>query len=190
MKFARGGLMGFAKKDKSDLDLPVLIDIRESGAVVVRGAQHALAFDPQSKQIVWSTQFPAPGVSGWKLAVMAGLAAMQYGMHYSRASQTQLGTFANTQANTAKAKAVENYEKLFNKRYAASKSTTGFAYVLTEIEEDKDKGAGLVGLNLNSGEVEHQVLLKMKEPDYDVDELEGRIFNVKDKKEITAYSVR
>ena len=54
----------------------------------------------------------------------------------------------------------------------------------------KEKGAGLVGLNLSSGAVEHQVLLKMKEPDYDVDELEGRIFNVKDKKEITAYSVK
>ncbi len=43
---------------------------------------------------------------------------------------------------------------------------------------------------MNSGQVEHQVLLKMKVPDYDVDELEGRIFNVKDTKEITAYSIR
>jgi hypothetical protein len=190
MKFAKGGLMGFAKHDTSDLDLPFVIDVRENGTAVVRGAQHALSFDPQSKQISWSTQFPAPGVSGWKLAVMAGLAAMQYGYQYNRASQTQLGTFDNTSANRAKSQAVANYEKLFNKRYSATKSTTGFAYVLTEIAEDKDKGAGLVGLNLNSGEVEHQVLLRMKEPDYDVDELEGRIFNVKDKKEITAYSVK
>jgi len=112
-------------------------------------------------------------------------------MNYSQASHTQLGTSENTQANKAKANAVANYEKLFNKRYTATKSTGGYAYVLTEIEEDKDnKGGGLVGLNLNSGEVEHQVLLKMKEPDYDVDELEGRIFNIKDKKELTAYSVK
>ena len=191
MKFMRGGALAFAKHDTSDLDLPVVIDLRENGTAVVRGAQHALAFDPNSKQVVWSTQFPAPSVSGWKLAVMAGLAAMQYGMNYSQASHTQLGTSENTQANKAKANAVANYEKLFNKRYTATKSTGGYAYVLTEIEEDKDnKGGGLVGLNLNSGEVEHQVLLKMKEPDYDVDELEGRIFNIKDKKELTAYSVK
>ena len=67
----------------------------------------------------------------------------------------------------------------------------GYTYVLIEIEEDKDnKGGGLVGLNLDSSEAEHQVLLKMKDPDYDVNEIEGRIFNVKDKKQITAYSVR
>lgn len=191
MRFAKGGLLGMAKKDKSDLDLPVVIDFRENGTAVVRGAQHALAFDPNSKQVVWSTQFPAPSVPGWKLAVMAGFAAMQYGYHYSRASHSQLGTWDNRQANSAKGKAIESYEKLFNKRYTATRSTSGYAYVLTEIEEDKDnKGGGLVGLNLNSGEVEHQVLLKMKDPDYDVDELEGRIFNIKDKKELTAYSVK
>lgn len=186
MKFAKGGLMGFAKKDKSDLDLPVAIDLRENGTAVVRGAQHALAFNPQSKQIAWSVQFPAPGVSGWKLAVMAGLAAMQYGAHYSHAAHTQLGTSENRWANTAKAKVVENYEKEFNKRFTATKSSSGYTYVLTNIEEENDKGAGLVGLNMNSGQVEHQVLLKMKEPDYDVDELAGRIFNVRDNREITA----
>jgi hypothetical protein len=122
---------------------------------------------------------------------MAGFAAMQYGYHYSRASHSQLGTWDNRQANSAKGKAIESYEKLFNKRYTATRSTSGYAYVLTEIQEDKDnKGGGLVGLNLNSGEVEHQVLLKLKDPDYDVDEIEGRIFNIKDKKELTAYSVR
>jgi outer membrane protein assembly factor BamB len=191
MKFMRGGALAFAKHDTSDLDLPVVIELRENGTAVVRGAQHALAFDTNTKQIAWSTQFPAPSVSGWKLAVMAGLAAMQYGYNYNRASHSQFGTFENMSANDAKSRAVADYEKLFNKRYTATKTTAGFAYVLTEIEESKDnKGGGLVGLNLNSGEVEHQVLLKMKEPDYDVDELEGRIFNIKDKKELTAYSVK
>jgi outer membrane protein assembly factor BamB len=191
MKFMRGGALAFAKHDTSDLDLPVVIEVRENGTAVVRGAQHALSFNPQTKEISWSTQFPAPGVSGWKLAVMAGLTALQYGYHANTAFNTQLGTSENRQANSAKSQAMASYEKLFNKRYTATKATSGYAYVLTNIEEDKDnKGAGLVGLNLNSGEVEHQVLLKMKEPDYDVDELEGRIFNVKDKKEITAYSVK
>jgi hypothetical protein len=191
MKFMRGGALAFAKHDTSDLDLPVVIDMRENGTAVVRGTQHALAFNPQSKEISRSTQFPAPGVSGWKLAVMAGLTALQYGYHANTALHTQLGTSENTQANRAKANAMASYEKLFNRRFTATKATSGYAYVLTNIEEDKDnKGAGLVGLNLNSGEVEHQVILKMKDPDCDVDELEGRIFDFKDKKEITAYSVR
>jgi outer membrane protein assembly factor BamB len=191
MKFMRGGALAFAKKDTSDLDLPVVIDMRENGTAVVRGAQHALAFNPETKEIAWSTSFPAPSVSGWKLAVMAGLTALQYGYHYSRASHSQLGTWENTQANDAKGRAMASYEKLFNKRYTATKASGGYAYVLTEIDEGKDnKGGGLVGLNLNTGEVEHQVLLKMKEPDYEVDELEGRIFNIKDKKEFTAYSIK
>jgi outer membrane protein assembly factor BamB len=191
MKFMRGGALAFAKKDTSDLDLPVVIDMRENGTAVVRGAQHALAFNPETKEIAWSTNFPAPSVSGWKLAVMAGLTALQYGYHYSRASHSRLGTWENTQANDAKGRAMASYEKLFSKRYTATKASGGYAYVLTEIEEGKDnKGGGLVGLNLNTGEVEHQVLLKMKEPDYEVDDLEGRIFNIKDKKEITAYSIK
>ena len=58
------------------------------------------------------------------------------------------------------------------------------------MEEGKDDGPGIVGVNMNNGAAAHQVLLKIKEPDYVVDELTGRIFNVKDKREITAYSVK
>ena len=101
-----------------------------------------------------------------------------------------LGTFENTWANHQKADVVENYEKPFHRPFTGSKATSGYTYVLTEVEEGGDDGAGLVGLNMNSGHVEHQGLLKLNEPDCDVDELTGRIFNLRDKKEIPASSVR
>ena len=43
---------------------------------------------------------------------------------------------------------------------------------------------------MDSGGAEHQMLFKTKEPNYKVDEITGRIFNVKDGRELTAYSVK
>jgi hypothetical protein len=40
------------------------------------------------------------------------------------------------------------------------------------------KGAGLVGVNLMSGNPLNQIMFKNKDPDYEVDESAGRLFNL------------
>ena len=190
MKFARGGLIGLAKKDKQDMDLPVTVELRENGTAVVRGQQHVLAFNPSTRQIPWSVEFPAPGVSGWQLAVMAALTAASYAYHYRRAASTKLGTSENWQANRAKNESMASFQAMFDKRFTATRNGAGYTYLLTKVDDGDDDGPGIVGVNMDTGAPDYQVLLKIKEVDYLVDEVAGRLFNLKDKREISAYALR
>jgi len=83
---------------------------------------------------------------------------------------------------------MDNYVKEINKRYTATKASGTYAYVLTELENGKDKVPGLVGVNLDTGSADREVLINDKDPDYEVDESTGRVFNVKDKRDIVALS--
>ena len=190
LKFARGGLMGLGKKDKSDFDAPITISMRGNGLAVVQGKQHLLAFNPQTKSIAWSTQFEAPGSSAWQKYVWAAITAAGYGANFGMASNTQLGSSVNTAANQGKNMFAENYEKILTRRYSATRGGANFTYVLTKVEEGKDQVPGIVGVNLDNGEAIHQVALGDKDPNYQVDEGAGRIFNIKDKKELVAYTIR
>ena len=43
---------------------------------------------------------------------------------------------------------------------------------------------------MSTGKTDRQILFKDKQPDYKVDEVTGRVFNIKDKKELIAYSLQ
>jgi outer membrane protein assembly factor BamB len=171
-------------------DVPVAISIREGGIAVVRGKQHILAFDPASKQIPWSVKYEAPGVSGWQKIAMMSVTAFSYTTATAQAASTYRGTSENTWANNQRSAAIKNYSTFASKRFTATSSTNRYVYVLTEVQAGKEKGAGIVGVDMNSGKSDRQILFKDKEPDYKVDEWTGRVFNVKDKKELTAYSLQ
>ena len=47
-----------------------------------------------------------------------------------------------------------------------------------------------MAIDLNTGEPVGQVLLKEKDPDYAVDDVTGRLYYVKNKKEIQALDVK
>ena len=50
-------------------------------------------------------------------------------------------------------------------------------------------GAGLIGVHMESGRGDRQIMFKDKDPDYQVDEAEGRVFNLRNSKELSAFSV-
>lgn len=192
MKIGFGGLGALAKKKGQDDgdDHPVAISLRENGTAVVRGKQHLLAFNPASKTIAWSVKYEAPGVPGWQKAVMFGITAFSYAMNTGIAANSYYGTSENYWANKNRVNAIRDYSAFVSKRYQATKSTGKYVYILTNVQEGKEKGAGLVGVNLDTGETNRQVLLKDKTPDYKVDEIMGRVFNIRDNKEIIAYPVQ
>lgn len=194
MKIARfgfggiqGGLKGL-KEDKKREDVPINISLLENGLAVIRGRQHVLAFNPQSKNIAWSTQFEAPGFSGWQKFAMISIAAASYYVNTMGSSSTNYGTRENSYYNANRQKALLDFSKALSQRYSATRNGTGFINMLTTVEDGKEKGSGLVAINMQTGEPAGQVLLNDKEPDYVLDELTGRLFNLKDK-EIRAYSI-
>ncbi|HWS53464.1 MAG TPA: PQQ-binding-like beta-propeller repeat protein [Pyrinomonadaceae bacterium] len=188
VKFGFGGLGALGKGGGDDRDEPVALYRRENGTVVVQGRQHLLAFDPRARQIVWSTKYEAPGVPGWQKLAMAGLTALAYTSSTAAAANSYYGTAENRWANRQRIGSLVAYEQFVSKRYSATKQTGNYVYVLTTVREGKEKGAGLVGVSLETGRGDRQILFKDKEPDYQVDELAGRVFNLRNAKELSAFA--
>jgi len=195
MKVARFGLGGLKggmkglKDDKKAEDHPVAIYHAEKGYAVIRGRQNVLAFDPEGRKVVWANSFAPPGVSNFAAIAMAGVYAFSYMEATSRAANSYAGTWGNTRANDDRQAALAGYSQMLSKRYHATKATDYNAYMLTNLELEKEKGPGIVGVNMETGETFAEVLLKQKDPDYVVDEVTGRLFDRRGDT-IEAYVVR
>ncbi len=191
-RFALGGVGGGLKglsQDKKNEDRPVAIYHAEKGFAVIRGRQNIVAFDPAERKIVWATSFAPPGVSNFEMIAMTAVFALSYANSTFVAANTYAGTFTNSAANNARMSSLLNYSNMLSKRYSATKVTDFAAYMLTTVEEGKEKGPGIVGVNMETGETIAQILLKQKDPDYVVDMVTGRLFDRR-KDTIEAYSIR
>lgn len=188
-KFGFGGLSAIGSKGGDTTDEPVALYRRENGTVVVQGKQHLLAFDPRSRSIAWSVKYEAPGVPGWQKIAMAGLTALAYTSATAAAANSYYGTTQNRWANSQRINSLAAYEQFVSKRYSATKTTGNYVYVLTTVKEGKEKGAGLIGVHMETGRGDRQIMFKDKEPDYQVDDAEGRVFNLRNSKELSAFSV-
>lgn len=183
---ALGGLSGIAKaavsQNKDRLDVPVAIT-RRGERIVVQGKQHLLCFDPAGKQIAWSTYCAAPSDTFGMTALFAvtAVAALQ-GNALGMQGQIDSGVQMTHSA-------LDNYNKVAGKRKSATKGSDSFSFMLTRVEDGKDKGVGLLGINLASGEAEKKFILGSKEPDYRIDEMIGRLFYFKGKDSIVAYEL-
>lgn len=193
-----GGLLGAGKaaasKGADTTDDPVQLSRRENGLVVVRGMQHLVAFDPRSRNIAWSTSFEAPGSAAWQKIVMGALTAFSA---YANLSGSVAATYRAGYQDSS-ARRYENnmiasftaYEQFLTKRFSATKTTGNFTYVMTNVMDGKEKGAGIVGVNMITGQGDRQILFKDKDPDYEVDEQTGRVFNLKNSKELSAFLIK
>ena len=191
-KFAFGGLSALGSKGADTTDEPVAIIKREAGTAIVRGKQHLIAFDPRARQIVWSTKYAAPGVPGWqKIAMTAITVASAFASQGAEASLAAQGfSSAANRQNQNFVGLMSSYEQFMEKRYSATKAEANHVYVLTDLKIDKEKGAGLIGVNMNTGQGDRQILFKDKEPDYEVDEAFGRVFNLKNSRELSAFVIK
>jgi outer membrane protein assembly factor BamB len=188
-KFALGGLSAIGKGGGDTTDEPVALFRRENGTVVVQGRQHLLAFDPRARQPVWSVKYDAPGVPGWQVLVMAGLTAVAYSLNGAQSADMSYSSWQRDAANDRAVSALVNYEKFVSKRFSAASASGNYVYVLTTVRSGEEKGAGIVGVHLETGRADRQVLFADKEPDYRVDELEGRVFNLKGDRDLAAFAV-
>lgn len=183
----RGAMGGFNNKGR--LDVPVALLPRQDGDVIVAGKQHLMRFDPRNQKIEWSTYYSAPPASTLGLVAMSALtlaAAQGY-------SDMQGQTSSALSASRMDSNNQSNYGSLTSyaaKRFSASQQTRDNAYVLTTVNDGKESGVGLMALSFDTGEPGAQVLLKDKEPEYAIDEVEGRLFYFNDKKQLVIYSMK
>ncbi len=192
VKALTGGIGGMLKAGvklanrKDRMDIPVAVTTQNDGALVVRGRQHLIGFDPNTKEVKWSLYFAAPGASNFEFIAMTALTAfstLSYQVGYASGSYSQSGATKGIE------KVWGDLDKVVARRYEASQSTQGHAYVLTNVEEDGKKGIGLTAINLNNGETDNQIILNSKNPDYTVDELEGKLYFFKNDSDLKVYSL-
>ncbi len=160
-------------------EVPNILEVHGNDFVLI-SSQNLLCVDP-SGATKWHSYYSAPGSSMFaKLASTALIAAMNAASAanaYSRAQAT-----GEDQKYT-----LMTSNPILSQRYKASKSSQGFRYILTNVEADGRKGAGLVRVNKNSGEKEGEVVLGDKKPEYELDEIEARLFYQKSDSEIIAF---
>lgn len=187
---AFGGVGGLMKKGPDTTDNPVSLVRQENGTVVVRGMQHLLAFDPKTREIAWATKYDAPGISGWQSIVLTAItitaAAMSQGMETSYSQRGDYNSAYNENSNFLNL--MQTYQLAMAKKYSAAKQGGNVYYVLSTIKSKDDKGSGLIGVSLMSGQPVNQIIFHDKEPDYEVDDASGRMFNM-NKGEIAAYQI-
>ena len=179
VKALTGGIGGMLKAGakmanrKDRMDIPVAVTKQNDGTLVVRGRQHLVGFDPNTKEVKWSLYFAAPGASNFEFITMTALTAfttVAYQAGYAS------GSFGMENARQGIEKSWGDLDKVVARRYEASKSTEEHVYILTNVEEEGKKGIGLMTISLNGGETGRQIILNSKQPQYTVDEIEGRLF--------------
>jgi outer membrane protein assembly factor BamB len=184
---AFGGIGGLMKKGADTTDNPISLVRQENGTVVVRGMQHLIGFDPKTRDIAWSTKYDAPGISGWQSIVMTALtvtaAAMSQGIETSYANRGDYNSAFNENSNFLNM--MSSYQQFMGTKYQAGKQSGNVYYVLTTLKTKDEKGkddkaSGLVGVNLLTGKAQTQIVFNDKQPDYEVDDASGRLFNMKD----------
>ncbi|MEI6437243.1 MAG: PQQ-binding-like beta-propeller repeat protein [Candidatus Omnitrophota bacterium] len=179
VKALTGGVFGLAKGltkaavGKERLDVPIALLTGKNGEVIVRGQQHILSFDPVKKEINWSVHYPAPGVSIFATTLMTALTVISAtSAQYSAAS----GASSASSAQRDMESAWGDLDKMADRRYTASQAALQHAYVLTLVDDQGKKGVGLAGINMTSGTTDSQVYLDDKQPQYTVDEVEGKLY--------------
>lgn len=189
---AFGGLSGLAKgamaQNKGRLDVPVVIT-RRDGHIVVMGKQHLMGFDPVAQDIAWSTYYAAPGnmMGDSLLFAVTALAATAGNAQVASADSYSSSRYSSGVGNIHGA--LDRYNAAAGKRKSATRTAGNYAYVLTNVEEGRKKGVGLMGISLDSGEGDKQILLKDKQPEYLVDHSTNRMFYFENGKKIIAYGM-
>ncbi len=152
--------------------------------------QHLLAFNPTTHQIAWATKYDAPGIAGWQSIVLTAItitaAAISQG---AEAGYSWRGDYNSAYSENGRYLGLMSaYQQAMSKKYSAAKQAGNVYYVLTTVKDKDDKGSGLVGVSLYTGQPVNQIVFHDKEPDYEVDDAAGRMFNM-NKGEIAAYQI-
>lgn len=182
------GAMG-ATNSKARLDVPVVLLGRPDGKVLVAGRQHLLLFDPLGRKTDWTVEYPAPRNSAMGLAMMSALTLAS--------ARLNLATQATSSSYLTQQRLQRDGERSFGslnsyaaRRFAATQRSRDYSYVLTEVTEGKLTGPGIRAIRLDNGESVAEVLLDDKEPQYAVDEVDGRLYHLDDDKQVVVYALR
>lgn len=173
---------------------PTSVEVREGG-ILLASDQNMMMLDWNGKN-AWHEYKRAPGKSAFG-AVLAGVTAVAAATAAASASyqanmseRNRIGQYTargerlnDLSAGMSSAAGASVAEML--KRFKATSATQDSQFILTKLED----GVGLVKLDKDSGDVEKEIILKDKKPEYQVDEFGGYLYYKASDKSIFAYNL-
>jgi outer membrane protein assembly factor BamB len=171
-----------AKKIKFDgNESPGSLELRDNGFLLA-SQQNLALYDGGGAQI-YHNYHKAPGASLFAkiatTAAMAGVNAMSAASAYSRAAETGMSQKYEIYGNPT-----------MSKRFKASAQADNYVTILCNIEggsSGSKANAGLVKIDKTTGKDLRRVALGTKEPTYELDGIENRLFFMKDDRTIVCY---
>lgn len=170
------------------------IEVRENG-ILLTSDQNMMMLDWQAVKN-WHEYKRAPGKSAFG-AILAGVTAVasagasMAGSYSASQNRNSLGHYtsrgqrdANFADGMANASGASVSEML--KRFKATSATQDAQFILTKL----DDGVGLVKLNKDTGNLEKEIILKDKKPEYQVDGFGGMLYYKADNNTIYAYNLK
>lgn len=185
INIASGDYTELAKDLKFDgKEIPGSLRMRDDGYYLQSSNNLMLVgFDGQVK---YHTYHKAPGSSLFAkiatTAVITAINAASAADAYSRAS-AEASRYGRGEARYS----LITSNPTMSKRFKASQNAQNYTYILTNVEAGDEKGPGLVKVSKADGQTVNQIVLGTKEPEYELDEIENRLFFKAGKKEIECY---
>lgn len=173
---------------------PNSIEVRENG-ILLTSDQNMMMLDWQAVEN-WHEYKRAPGKSAFG-AIIAGVSAVatagaaMAGNYAASQNTNRLGrytsrgqAYADFGAGMSEASGASIGEML--KRFKATSATRDAQFILTKL----DDGVGLVKLNKDTGNLEKEIVLKDKKPEYQVDGFGGMLYYKANNNTIYAYNLK
>jgi hypothetical protein len=172
---------------------PTGIEVRDGG-ILLTSDQNMMMLD-WNGQKQWHEYYRAPGKSAMGAILMGALAVASAATATAayaeaNANRNRLGyltsrgeAYADLGDGMSAAAGASVAEML--RRFKATAATENAQFVLTKL----DDGVGLVKLNKDSGAKEKEIILKDKQPEYEVDEFGGILYYKADNNSIFAYDL-
>lgn len=175
-------------------EVPNNIEVRENG-VLLTSSQNLKMLDFQGSG-KWDVYHRAPGKSAFG-AIMAGtlaLASATVSISHSASAGYLKGagvpsynstvSFHESQAESWGQIADAGFQEMA-KRFKATKATENASFILTKV----DGGVALIKVDKDSGQTLNEIVIKDKDPMYEVDDIEGLLYFKSNGNTINAYNL-
>lgn len=135
---------------------------------------------------IFHTYCKAPGSSLFaKVASTAAVAAFNAASAAQGYSNAMNQAYATGHGSSSYTLITSN--PYMSKRFKASTTSADYLVMLTDVKTESGDGPGLVKVNKSTGETEKKIVLGTKKPEYEVDNIENRLFFRDGDKKIVCY---
>ena len=176
-------------------EVPTNLEVRANG-LLLSSSQNLQMLDFQGSD-TWDVYHRAPGKSAFGAILMGALTATSFAMGSAHAARAGLakgaGVPSYNEAVRRDERAADMYGAIADasfqemmKRFKATKATENASFILTKV----DAGVALVKVDKDSGQTLSEIVIKDKDPMYEVDDIEGVLYFKAKGNSINAYSLK